>query len=351
MTLDELKSHVTTIIGENTEKDYVIEPKTHARIYQDKAPELAALLSSTEVQAMAEEYTTYDAKAGLAQKDFKKWSKWANCAIFLTAVFTAGLLASSIIFVPKEDYGIIREIVIGFFTVCSIVSSVFAGMCISRIKNGKLLENWMGKRAEAENNRIDYFKVITGKIKSLLPANPPLAMFILEYFRRYQMDVQLAFYERRSQDHENLAKKALTMSTAAIAVVALINALAGYLGSRVPMWGAVATLAVIAQAFANKVTNTEAVNQDGRNAERYERTRSILAKLKGKLDTIREALFNGEADLVAAYIEQVNNEISAEHRQWNEERSAGITGTFESQLAEYKEKRQTNQGGAASNNG
>ncbi|MCH7826007.1 MAG: hypothetical protein IH849_14505 [Acidobacteria bacterium] len=42
----------------------------------------------------------------------------------------------------------------------------------------------------------------------------------------------------------------------------------------------IATTAVVAQALASKITNTEAISQDARSGERYHRTRQALTGLE-----------------------------------------------------------------------
>jgi hypothetical protein len=120
--------------------------------------------------------------------------------------------------------------------------------------------------------------------------------------------------------------------------VALINALAGYLGAGDPKWAGLAAFALIAQAFAAKITNTEAINQDNRNSERHERTRSVLIHLSEKLDQVRKGVLAGNKEIFLSFVQAVQDQLSLEHRQWleySDERISTI-GKFEKQLNDLK---------------
>ena len=122
--------------------------------------------------------------------------------------------------------------------------------------------------------------------------------------------------------------------TWAMGAGALLNALSGYFGMGDPKWADFAAFALIAQAFASKITNTEAVNQDKRNAERYERTRSIPTHLSESLDKVRKGLLAGNRELFLNFVQAVYDQLSLEHRQWLstfDERISSL-GRFEQQI-------------------
>ncbi len=62
--------------------------------------------------------------------------------------------------------------------------------------------------------------------------------------------------------------------------------------------------------------NKESIDQNQRNAERYERNRTVLNRLIGKLDQIREGISNGNFDLYPNFVKAVHEVLSVEHRQW-----------------------------------
>jgi len=192
-----------------------------------------------------------------------------------------------------------------------------------------------------ETERLEYFNaVVQAEPPGGTAGEVPPALLQLEYFRRFQLDVQLAYYKERGKQHHAAARSALGLSSGAMFVVALINGFVGSAGWADPRLVAVAALALVGQALSSKVSNTEAVNQDSRNAERYERTRSVLTKLSAKLDSVRTAVLRGKTAVMMSYVEAVHEQLSLEHRQWLEagdERLSSI-GRLEQQLEELKEE-------------
>jgi hypothetical protein len=323
------------IVGKNEEDDYILDPTGHAEQFKQNAPELVKILSSSNVSVIAEEYKHYDNQALQAQLLFKKWSKRGHWTVFFTVCFSAGLLSTgalSQIFAPSKQ---IEDLIVGFFAAGSVVCAAFAGVCINRIRTGRLLEQWMQKRAEAETQRLAYFDTV---VRDRSPSNTSSSILLpllqLEYFRRFQLDVQLTFYRVRGQDHYRLADKALSLSVWAMGGVAVVNSLAGVLGFIDTKLAVFAGIALILQAFASRATNIEAVNQDSRNAERYERTRAVLAKLSGKLDKVRQKILTGNKDILRSFVSAVHGQLSLEHRQWlkaSDERLSAV-GALDQQL-------------------
>ncbi len=97
---------------------------------------------------------------------------------------------------------------------------------------------------------------------------------------------------------------------------------------------AIAALAIIAKAFVSRISNTEAINQDGRNAERYNRTAVTLKKLRNRLNEVRRQVSAGNFDILSEFVEAVHDQLSLEHRQWLETISQAGTayGNFEHHL-------------------
>lgn len=137
-----------------------------------------------------------------------------------------------------------------------------AAVWLNQIGSGKLLEQWMTKRAEAESHRLRYFSRVSEQ-----SGDPETRLLQLEYFRRYQLDVQRTYYLDRSRDHQAAATRAVTMGSWSMGGVALANGLV----LQGVEWAGIAALGVAAQALSSLVTNREAANQDTRNSERYER--------------------------------------------------------------------------------
>ena len=68
-----------------------------------------------------------------------------------------------------------------------VATGGFASMSLFRVKEGRLLEDWMTARARAETKRLTYFNYIVNS--SAGPLDIELELLKLEYFRRYQLDL------------------------------------------------------------------------------------------------------------------------------------------------------------------
>jgi len=305
-------------IGHNQDDDYIIAPRQHANILSELAAPLAALLNTEKISFLAVEYERSDQDALSAQGDFMVWSKWSHIALLLSVVFASLLAAMPLLkeFLTPDTL----DFALALSSVLAVFCSGAAGVCLNHIRSGNLLAKWMSKRAEAETLRLEYFSEI---VEAELPADdkglkPTLLQ--LEYFRRYQLDVQLSYYENRGKKHAAASNSALLTGTMIMAGVALISAITGIAGVSVdPSWATLSLLAIVLQAYAAKTSGIEALNQDGRNAERYSRTRKTLARLKANLDPVRTAVCNGKRELLQQFVEAVHEQLSLEHRQWLKE--------------------------------
>ena len=308
-------------IGEGNDQDFVLDPSGHAEQFITTAPALAAQLGSSEVSTVVEEYTIWDERANISKKTFTKWSNRARWAVLLTASFSGLLVASSGLLVLLKNCALLQDsngqfLIIGLM-VLSMVFSAWAAACFNILKSRQLLTTWMKHRAEAEENRLLYFNSIcAAQFSSVSSEHSEEALFRLEYFRRYQLDVQLAFYTTRSAQLDKKATRALTYSSFALAGVAVITGLAGIFGKDHPEWTSIAALAIILQSLATFYSSKEAIDQDQRNAERYDRTRSALQKMKGKLDAVRNGILAGHLELLTDFVAAAHEVISVEHRQW-----------------------------------
>jgi hypothetical protein len=72
---------------------------------------------------------------------------------------------------------------------------------------------------------------------------------------------------------------------------------------------------VARQAFA---ASRESINQDRRNAERYDNTAQALQGLRERLDDVRLGIAAGSSSVLSEYVAAVQDQLSLEHRQWLE---------------------------------
>ena len=167
-----------------------------------------------------------------------------------------------------------------------------------------------------------------------LPALP----LQLEYFRRYQLDVQRRYYDGRQAQHRAAAWRSnhlltfsavLTGVTIVIGVVIALN-----LGQRVIDWPdwldqvislvepaklnrIVLATGVVASALYGLGVARSLMDLDERNASRYKVVAENLEFLAAKkLPAARQAAAAGDHAAVLNFVEAVQDQISSEHREW-----------------------------------
>jgi len=320
----------------------------HAGQFSDEAPELAWILKSAELEGVADKYDECDKDAIAVQDKFKLYSERARRWVFLTACCSALLLAVATLFGQPDQEPLARTLFI-VLSIAAIVFGFLASTHIKLVENMKLLENWMKKRANAEMQRLDYFnRFINCKLSDESASDPVFMRLLqLEFFRRFQLDMQLSYYTQRGKQHGAIAEKAATISTWAMGAAGLAAGIAGFLGSSLhPKWAAIAGFGFICQAFATNVLNREAINQDRRNEERYGRTKDVLKNLRMRLDKVRAQVAAGNPVVLAKYVEAVHEQLSLEHRQWTDDISMASKALveLEAQLKELETGAQPKQG-------
>lgn len=305
-------------IGKATkgDKDWIIEPTRHEKRYRESAPALAEVLSRSDINVTANEFENFDHNADKAQYKFKTAAKRANLAVLLTACIGSIVLVLNglELLSDSEKYSKTIFLVLG---IGAIVVGGLGTMWLYQIQAGKLLENWMSKRAKAETYRLELFNLVSSVPGSKdISSEIPLSLLQLEYFRRYQLDVQIAYYEGAGLRHSKIASKILSLSGIAVFLGTIATGLSGILGSVNPSYTGFAALGVISVALSTFAAVKEGISQDRRNAERYERTRQALVEIRRKLDDIRVAVAENNRKPMEMFISLVHEQISLEHRQW-----------------------------------
>lgn len=305
--------NIKDAIGQNEKNDFELKPEEHADLYKEVLPELSALLKDSEVEYIGKEYLINDEKAVLTQKKYKDHSRKVRLYGFLTTLFTVGItISGSLKEITLPVIGTLdSETTILIFTILAIISSALAGIYIKLIKSKKLLTKWMEARSEAEESRIGYFDMLAKKMEG---KSIDQHLQVLEYFRRYQLDVQLTFYEFKSKALEKKANQSLTIIAILAGVVIIINSIAGLgFGSK---YAFLASIAIIIQAYSFMVSNKELDDQNERNAERYSRTRKVMAELKARVDRVKIAIRKNDTSTLAIYFKAVHEPLSIENKQW-----------------------------------
>jgi hypothetical protein len=314
MTTENPITKAQTTIGFGQSDDYILQPAKHAEEFTTSAPDLVAILISTELAITGRQYEAKDQEALAAQKEFRRIFNRANLLVLLTAVLTALVLTTGVLSALLPDT--FERILLIALSAGSVIAGALAAKDLYMIRQGKLLEDWMTKRAAAESKRLEFFYTMA---KAEIPAaenGVPLNLLKLEYFRRFQLDVQLAFFSRRSADHKKEAKKSLAFSGIAIAGAAIVTGLAGVLTIVNASFAAIASLGAVFTALSSYATLREQIYQSQRIAERYALTSDALQDLYKRLDAVRKAVLADGQEPLLGYIEAIHEVLLAEHKQW-----------------------------------
>ncbi|MDA0301833.1 MAG: hypothetical protein O2822_04840 [Chloroflexi bacterium] len=310
-----------SVIGSDGSDDYVLTPTGHSTRYETTAPGLVALLRSTAATIAAEEFERADAIALDAQRQFRRVAGQANLVGMLAAWLSAAVLLAALLDAAGP---VLLATGIG-----GSVVGAYGVFLMQRLRQQHLLQRWMTARAEAEEFRHRYFEVVTltPPQNDVAAGAPSTSMLQLEYFRRYQLDVQSRYYDIRQRQHQRSSDRTITYAAAAAFTAALSTGLAGLLGAGEGTdWAGLAALGIVGASIATYAGVRESITQDSRNAERYGRTRAALREVHTHLDEVREAVSHGNRAALEEFVAAVHEHLSVEHRQWLTEADATRTG-------------------------
>ena len=337
MIRDELITAAIDALGKAEDEDYRIEPTQHAGALENRAPELAKILKGSDVQVAARQYEESDKRAGEAQNRFKGLTSRSGLAVLITAC--VGVVLMLLGAFSEGTWFADQKWVFFVLAIAGTIVGALGTMWIFRIREGKLLDEWMKNRARSETRRLAYFSTVT-RPHDVPDSGLPVKLEQLEYFRRYQLDVQLSYYKNRGAEHLASSRKTLALSSWAVFLSTVATGTAGVLGAWWTPLASIAALSVLGSALSSFASSKEAVNQDRRNAERYSRTQEILERIESRLKDVREAVAEGSHEALEQFVNAIHEQLSLEHRQWlsgAEAISAGIS-TLEETLARLKEK-------------
>jgi hypothetical protein len=297
------------IIGRPKSEDYRLQPSLHAEEYREKAPKLAAILESSRVGAIVRSYEENDAEAALAQGSYKKAAGWANGLILSAATLGAAMMAMQILF------GDTHSVLVAILGVLSGLAGSAAAGCLFWASGSGKLNEWLQFRAAAETQRLALFEAIVAPVAGE-PADVELDLLRLAYFRRYQLNVQIAFFAKRGVEHRNAADWTLLLGAVAATCASLASLAAGGASFASSAAVSLGALAVFAAALSSYATNSEALSQDRRNSQRYRTAKEALRELEARFGSVEDEVRKGNREAAVAYVKVVNEQLASEHKQW-----------------------------------
>ena len=321
--------------------DWKIAPQDHADQLPPEAAPLARILRRPELRALIERFNSADERAVKSQKEYKLFGRLAiifnMLAILVGAFALFGQNLLGVLEHPPKIIPFFGEYVAGAQFIF-VIGALIAAQLIIRLRP---FEKWMHARAEAELSRIALFYAIADAQEPSEDGELPALPLQLEYFRRYQLGTQLAYYAGRGAQHQNAATKRASrrdiytaLGTFAAAPVAffgltfLDSNLGEVFGNYIesgddkllssPVISQILSLtAIIASTLLATLSTMGLLSQDRRNASRYLTVYKNLEFLKSEyLDDAREAALAGDHDGMMEFIQSINDLISSEHKEW-----------------------------------
>ncbi len=335
-------------IGQDDERtDWILQPEKHISMLANpqKAGPLVRILERDEIAAISEAYRQADSQAIKAQKRYKLWGRIGIYATLAATLIGALFLLpipghwEELLSVPAFKGGAMLV----QFTALAV--AFFAAWWLQR---QKYFSDWMHHRGAAEIWRIELFDKVMAADEPARAGELPCLPLQLEYFCRFQLNMQKRYYEVRGKEHAMGVKRyrgwwlfgwLLRLVFVILAVPALILLFdkldwMGWL----PLWGLAAEsiravpllgelaqwaeqsllgIGVIASALHAAAAARSQLELDERNASRYRNTADNLAYLAATgLEPARISAARGGKDEVRAFVDAIQRQISSEHQEW-----------------------------------
>ena len=297
--------------------DWNLKPDQHANLLPDEAAPLVTILRSSKINPIITKYKDANKKAKYAQKKYKSTSLYKILSASAAALIGAVLLFFKSSSNPETFLYSVVENYEAFILFAEAVALGLATYFYYLLKHQKYFFKWMNHRAESETNRIQLFNFVC--LHDCFEQNEEngigLYQLQLEYFRKYQLEVQLRYYKGRSEQHAKAASKFISVGGGITFFIVLASAMTGVFNDG-EVGAAFALIGIAAPIILSAHGNLKLISQDERNALRYANTYSRLLDIEGDISDVRNKLFNGDRDELIRFVNSVNNEISVEHREW-----------------------------------
>jgi Protein of unknown function (DUF4231) len=288
---------------------------------------LKTALGDSRIAGLFKQRRTASGEAAAAQRRFK--------IISLIAIVgtTVGTLASGLLLygagsdVPSGGAGPADQTLVGwvkdrrtFIAWTQIVGLFVAAAAAALLGSQNFIERWTEQRRQAELQRREIFthllELATKEVRKALPmadpANP--VRQVLEFFRRYQLDLQISYYARSGARARSWAG-VLGWITALLAAFAAITGAIGGLGT--PAAAAIsAFLGIAVPLFLSGAQSWRAAALDSDKAAAYDKAGKELEKARLDLSHYERSADAGDAADVKAFIDQVHLVMATENNAW-----------------------------------
>jgi hypothetical protein len=208
-----------------------------------------------------------------------------------------------------------RTIIMSIQVIFLLVSSVAAG-ALGRLK---LVERWAENRNRAEDLRREIFGEVLNQAHDMV-SSPPTAPDMgnpvsqaLEFFRRYQHELQIGYYGRGVVRHEGWAGILIWLTALLAGVAAITGVIGGFGGSFLILS---AFLGIAVPILLSAAQSWTATSRDSDKAEAYRKAKIALDESLLNVDAVRAKAALGDAAAVRTYLDSVHGVIATERGGW-----------------------------------
>ena len=176
------KAAMAAIGEDEPDADYKLRPEQHAAAMTAAAGPLQRILTRTEIAETIATYNREGDKAAAAQNTYKRYGNLGlRAALVATLIGAASLLPlEPILGKELKALGLMMEY--AALALAFVMSQVLI--------RSKPFDTWMQARAEAERARVRLFDQVMAADEAPREGEVAPLPLKLEYFRRYQLDVQ-----------------------------------------------------------------------------------------------------------------------------------------------------------------
>lgn len=316
-------------VGSDAPQDWQLRPRAHAYKMDDAAGPLKRILTRESVEEIIEAFEDSDRAATRARNTYKGLAGWSARFSFI-----AMLLAGTVLLMKATSIGLDDYVwTVTIFQGAALLLSFSLSLIVGRLRP---FDRWMRERASAEHERFTLFTTVFAAEEQERGGELPLLPLKLEYFRRYQLDVQRKYYRERGNEHARAVRRAtwLRVFATLLILAACFPVISNFFGIGQSVWlnglglpdwsrdpdlqqRLFIAMSTVGAALQGLLAALHLMNQDERNAARYQSTSDNLETLASKpLDEARTAAAAGDSFTVETFIALVNEQISSEHREW-----------------------------------
>jgi hypothetical protein len=317
-------------IGKCDERDR-LDVEAIAKVISPDATALLQMLNSARVTGMMRIRREASTLAAKAQQDFRRVS---IAAIVGTAIATMAsgflLYGAGSDAVASASGAPATEVAQGLvglvkqnrptILVCQILALLASTVAASALGALRLAESWAGNRTKAEALRREVFNEVLTQASGIPangatapdPACNPLSQG-LEFFRRYQLELQIGYYAKAATSHEGWART-LTWLTALLAgLAAVTGAVAAFGGLALTIS---AFLGIAVPILLSAAQSWRAVSRDTDKADAYKKAKDALDTTLLDIDAVRKAAAAGDAVAVRSFVDKVHLILTTETDAW-----------------------------------